>query len=181
MALAAAPRERRRHKASPARAKPTVNILDHLEWAQQVARRVSGRYRFEGRSQEQADLESVATLELVKRAPKFDFKRVRGGRVVDAFRGWLEQYIVSQCRREARRLRNGGTYHTRREVEGVALVAVELGDDDVDLEEAEVDEEVVAPAGPHRATTYPRHCPTCGRGFRGIVSRTHCSPACRET
>ncbi|VTT98957.1 unnamed protein product [Gemmataceae bacterium] len=155
--------------------------MEHVEWARGVARRVRHIYQFAPGGQEQDDLESVAVLELFKRAGRFQFTRVRrGSTVLDAFRGWLEQYIVSQCRREGRRLRNGGTYHTRREVEGVALVVAPMGDHDGDLEDAPQDEPVPERVGPHRAATFPRHCPACGRGFRGVVSRTHCSPACRD-
>jgi hypothetical protein len=74
-------------------------------------------------SQEEKDLESVAYLALVELARRFDpAKAPAGAATVDAFRGWAAVEVRCRCRREARRLRNGGTYHTRRETGQRAVV-----------------------------------------------------------
>jgi hypothetical protein len=78
-------------------------------------------------SQEEADLEATAFLAIVELAKRFDFTKVPpGGDPAFAFRGWIAIEVRCRCRREARRLRKGGTYCTRREKAGRALVVEPL-------------------------------------------------------
>lgn len=170
-----------------------INPLDHVEWAKRkIARKVRKRYRFLSDSAEQDDLESVAIVTLYTKVKDFDYSMVpAGGDVVEYFRGWMHQWILSECVREARRLRNGGTYHTRREVRGAALVAEPLGHaaemeidepyrDDADEDEREYD--LPPPKSAERQQTFPRHCanPECGRRFRGPLNRRFCSSQCEQ-
>lgn len=106
---------------------PAICITDHLIWARTIARTVRRAYNFRSRSQEESDLEATAYLAIVELAARFDLAQVPpGGNVIRAFRGWAAIEVCSRCRREARRLRNGGTYNTRREKPGVAFVVVPL-------------------------------------------------------
>jgi hypothetical protein len=106
-----------------------IAILDHLKWASMIARGVRRAFHFVPGSQEEQELEAVAFLAIVELARKFDDNKVpRGGDRIGAFRGWAAIEVRSRCRREARRLRNGGTYHTRREKAGLALVVERLKD-----------------------------------------------------
>jgi hypothetical protein len=94
----------------------TITLGDHFQWAMGVARGVSRAYRFARGSQEESDLEQTAYLALVRCGLAFDAERVPvGGDAGGAFRGYAHRELQSECRREARRLRNGGTYRTRRE------------------------------------------------------------------
>lgn len=106
---------------------PAVNVTEHLAWAASVARGVARDFKFKRESQEEDDIKSVAALTVVRMAANFDPSRVpAGGDPGGQFRGWVHRSVQGMCKREARRLRNGGTYHTRREVTGVALVAEEM-------------------------------------------------------
>lgn len=94
----------------------SINVTDHLDWSRGIARGVSRAYRFDRGSQEESDLEQTAMLALVRCGLAFDAERVPvGGDPAGAFRGYAHRELQSECRREARRLRNGGTYRTRRE------------------------------------------------------------------
>ncbi len=87
----------------------------HVEWARRVARGVAKAFRFAPASQEEAELEGEALLAMVGRSRAYIH---RGGRdPLGAFRGYAYSYVRSQCVREARRIRNGGTYRTRREAD----------------------------------------------------------------
>lgn len=92
-----------------------MDPLAHLGWARYVARKVRSEFGFGRRSQEEADLESVAYLALVKKVNTFDPAAwvPLGGDAGLAFRGYAYRYLYYECRAEAERLRNGGTYHTR--------------------------------------------------------------------
>jgi hypothetical protein len=122
-----------------------IVITDHIRWARTIARGVRRSFRFLRGSQEEQDLESTAYLTLVQLACKFDPRRVPpGGNMRSAFRGWATIGIRNQCQREARRLRNGGTYNTRREIAGVSLVVAHLPEkfDRIDPGSVELDEDV---------------------------------------
>lgn len=104
--------------ADPAAA--AVDVTAHLSWAAAVARGVARAYRLRG--QEAADLEQTAHLTLVRCALAFDAGRVpEAGDAGGAFRGYCHREVQSECRREAARLRNGGTFKTRRRGQGVLL------------------------------------------------------------
>ena len=93
-----------------------IVIADQMKWARAVARGIRRHYRFLSGSQEEKDLEAVAHLMLCRCAAKFDPSKVpEGGDPVGQFRGWAHPFLRGECQREARRLRNGGTYNTRRE------------------------------------------------------------------
>ena len=75
------------------------------------------------------DLEQTALLAMVRYAMTFDPSRVPAdGDVVGAFRGYAHRELQSECRREARRLRNGGTYRTRREKDRKPIIPESLQD-----------------------------------------------------
>lgn len=108
---------------------PSIPILatDHLKWARMIARGVRKAFQFIPGSQEEQDLEATAFLAIVELAKRFDPTKVPpGGDPVGAFRGWAAIEVRCRCQREARRLRNGGTYNTRREIAGRALVVERL-------------------------------------------------------
>ncbi|HEY3787768.1 MAG TPA: hypothetical protein VGL71_02885, partial [Urbifossiella sp.] len=102
-----------------------IDVLAHFDWALGVARGVAASFRFLRDSQETADLEQVCFLTLLRRAKTFDPKKVPvGGDEGGLFRGFVHRDLQSECRREARRLRNGGTYRTRTE-QGKRTIAAE--------------------------------------------------------
>jgi hypothetical protein len=104
-----------------------IDVTAHLEWAKAVARGVGRVYLFRPGSQEVGDLTQFAYLMLVRYARAFDAERVPvGGNIGGAFRGYCHRALRKELQREARRLRNGGVYHTRRELPGVALIAVPM-------------------------------------------------------
>jgi hypothetical protein len=102
---------------------------DHLEWARSIARKVRAKYGFLPGSQEQLDLEQTAYVALCELVQRYRPAEVTTNEV-EAFRGWGYVTIKNKCQREADRLTNGGTYHTRRQasVKGrhkpVAVVSV---------------------------------------------------------
>lgn len=105
-----------------------------MKWARAIARGVRKYYNFGAGSQEEQDLEAVAYLTLARLVPIFDHERVPdGGSALGQFKGWCHPSIRAECQREARRLRNGGTYWCRNE-KGRERVVVEglpsrMGDD----------------------------------------------------
>lgn len=178
-------------------AKPVIDPTEHVAWAQEIGRKVRARYKFPKDSAEQEDLESVAVLELLTCAKKFDASFMTdGSNLTDAFRGWAHMCIVGQCSREARRMRNGGTYNTRKERKGEALVAENLGGDadmrpeivelsEREWNELEDDHDRQPPVEGHKPQLYPRMCanPDCprgGRSFLGTINRRYCSTKCEE-
>ncbi|HEV3438070.1 MAG TPA: hypothetical protein VG122_11965 [Gemmata sp.] len=107
-----------------------VVVTDHVNWARMIARGVRQAFQFVPRSQEEQDLEATAFLAIVELAQRFDPTKVPpGGDPIGAFRGWAAIDVRCRCQREARRLRNGGTYNTRREKAGKALVVERLRDE----------------------------------------------------
>ena len=104
-----------------------IAVIDHLEWGRAIARGVRRRFNFVKDSQEELELISTAHLAIVELARRFDPAKMHSkSDPWDAFRGWAGIEVRCRCRREARRLRNGGTYHTRREKMGEALVVQRL-------------------------------------------------------
>jgi hypothetical protein len=127
-----------------------IDVRDHLSWAEGVARGVGLAYMIRPGSQEAADLAQVAYLTLLRYARAFDHERVpAGGDPAGAFRGYCHRDVRKEVQREARRLRNGGTYRTRREVPGVSLLAIPTSD----FDEASDPFEVAEPQ--HRAEALP--------------------------
>lgn len=183
--------------------RPTVGRATHptahTKWAREIARKVAARYRFARHSQEADDLKSVAVVELLKRAPHFiphpGLDLTDPTAIENAFRGWMYRYIRSECAREARRMRNGGTYNTRREKIGQALVAEHLGKDAdarpeiVELSEREwnaledrhpapdLDDERKAAISLKQCSN--PDCPNRELKFKGTKNRRYCSKACR--
>lgn len=89
--------------------------LSHIEWSQHVTRQMVRALGFDPKGQEGMDLLSVATVTLLTLAKRFDVTLVPAGGSIDGqFRGWAWRYIRCECEREARRLRNGGTFRTKR-------------------------------------------------------------------
>jgi hypothetical protein len=104
-----------------------IEVADHVKWGRMIARGVRQSFHFVKGSQEEEDLEATAFLAIVDLARRFDSAKVPiDGDPIGAFRGWAAIEVRCRCRREARRLRNGGTYHTRREEAGKALVVERL-------------------------------------------------------
>jgi hypothetical protein len=107
------PHEKSSPVSSPGHA---IVVTDHLKWARMIARGVRQAFNFKVGSQEESDLEATAYLTLVELVKRFDAVKLPiGGDPNSAFRGWAAIGVRCRCQREARRLRNGGTYHTRRE------------------------------------------------------------------
>jgi hypothetical protein len=105
----------------------TPDMARNIKWAKAIARGIRKHYRFLTASQEERDLEGVALQTMWKCAGKFDPSRVpEGGSFDGAFRGWCHPFIKGDVQREARRLRNGGTYHTRRETGREQVMVEEL-------------------------------------------------------
>jgi RNA polymerase sigma factor (sigma-70 family) len=135
----------------------TARLLVNRRWAKGAARGIRKHYRFHGGSQEEKELEAVAYLALVRCSEAFRPSLVPdGGDAEGLFRGWCHPFIRGECQREARRLRNGGTYHTRRET-GVAPVMVEElprkrseidGSEYVDVTDHRTEEEEESVTGP---------------------------------
>ena len=95
---------------------PLGKIDDFIPWARNIGRQVAKAYGFLKHSQEEEDVISAAYLRMVDRWAAFEPERGTD------FRGFARRDVMSECQREARRLRNGGTYNTRREEPGVSLV-----------------------------------------------------------
>lgn len=121
-------------KKRQSRAKPTgkgttpqIDVVPHLAWAKSLAKRVSRQYRFGRGSQEEQEIVSAAHLVLCEKAhtyePKLEVTPTECGAL---FRGYCQIAIVTDCRRECRRLLNGGTYNTRNETPGVTLMVDQL-------------------------------------------------------
>ncbi len=122
----------------------TIVVTDHMKWAQMIARGVRQAFHFKMGSQEEQDLEATAYLALVELMERFDPSKIPSG--VDpnySFRGWAVLEVRCRCLREAYRLRNGGTYHTRREKAQKRVVVERLinGPDMVDPRSLIDDEE----------------------------------------
>jgi hypothetical protein len=125
-----------------------ILVTDHLKWARMIARGVRQAFNLKLGSQEESDLEATAYLTLVELVKRFDVVKIPiGGDPNSAFRGWAAICVRCRCQREARRLRNGGTYHTRREKSQKTIVVERLrnGPDLVDprslVEEEENEDE----------------------------------------
>jgi hypothetical protein len=112
-----------------------ISAVEQMRWARSIARRVRRAFQFAVGSQEEEDLDATAYLTIVELAGRFDASKMpAGGDLVGAFRGWAAIEVKCRCQREARRLRNGGTYHTRREKsrESVVIERLQDGPDMID-------------------------------------------------
>lgn len=104
----------------PCPALPPVEAF--LSWAADVARGVAAAWRLVPGSQEDDDLAQVAALAVCELYPRYrDERRPAGGDPDGLFRGWAHRSVLTACHREAERLRNAGTYHTRRGPAGPAV------------------------------------------------------------
>lgn len=93
------------------RVAPAIDVNDHLDWARRKARAVARLYRLSG--QECDDLVQTAYLALCRLAVAWRADRSPNpADPVRAFRGYAKWDIRSECRREAKRLRAGGTIRT---------------------------------------------------------------------
>ena len=127
-------------------------LLAQHKWAEAIGRKVSRHFHFREKGQEQDDLVSVAVemlCDLYTRTKDgrwngetgeqeflsyFKVEKVKaGGSPEGQFRGWAHDWIESECVREAKRLRNAGTYRTTRP-ENEPAAATNLGDGVDDLE-----------------------------------------------
>ena len=93
-----------------------ADLEDFIPWAENIARNVARNYGFIKRSQEEDEIISAAYLSMIE-----NWAALRPELGTD-FGGYARRDVLSECQREARRLRNGGTYNTRREEPGVSLV-----------------------------------------------------------
>ena len=92
------------------------DIAGLWKWLHGKARGIAGFLGFERGSQEEAELSQVAAVELVQCVANFDPAMVPpGGSAVGLLRGYATQFIRPELIREAKRIRNGGTYHSRDE------------------------------------------------------------------
>jgi hypothetical protein len=115
----------------------TIDPADHVEWARGIARTVRRAWHYAPGSQEEADLESEAVLCVCESAAAYEPARaVKTGDHFGAFRGWCKRDVQTACVREAERLRNGGTYNTRRRKPGREPIRVR----EFDLRFHDVDE-----------------------------------------
>jgi hypothetical protein len=126
-----------------------IDVTEHVRWAKMIACGVRRSFHFKMGSQEEQDLEQTAYLAIVELVERFDPTKIpNGGDPDGAFRGWAIIEVRCRCQREARRLRNGGTYCTRREKNRKPLLVQRLknGPDLIDprsvVEEEESEEEI---------------------------------------
>lgn len=124
------------------------DATDHLAWCRGIAHGVAQSCGISGQDEE--DIQSAAVVKLLECGQRFDPARAEMGEVGGAFRGFAHLQIQAECRREARRMRNGGTYHVRREGEREPVMVQSIGDMelvarfDVDDEGEEVQEVTLA-------------------------------------
>src|SRR5262249_28250371 len=85
-----------------------IDPTPHLDWAVRIARAVARRFRFAAGSQEAADVEQTACLELCAMAARFDPAQVpAGGDPERAFRGYAAPLWGGTCRGKRGRRRRG--------------------------------------------------------------------------
>lgn len=83
-----------------------IEVADHLAWARGIARGVREDWGFAAGSFEEGELEGVALLRLSIQIQRFDESRLpAGGDLFGAVRGYSADWIRSDCRREAIRLK----------------------------------------------------------------------------
>lgn len=112
-------------------AKPAIDPEPHIVWARAIGAGVASEYQFAAGSQERADLEAAAAAELVAACHRFDVSKIPpGGDAGGLLRGYAHQALQKECRREAHRLRNGGTYRTRRDPKALVVGQYEEGGDE---------------------------------------------------
>lgn len=120
-------RRQSRSKPDGKTSKPRIDITPHMSWAEGIARKVSRKYRFGVGSQEEMEIISAAYLVMAEKShtyePKLEVTATECGAL---FRGYCTVAITTDCRREARRLLNGGTYNTRNETPGITLTVDQI-------------------------------------------------------
>jgi hypothetical protein len=111
---------------------PTIDPIPHMPWVLGIAKTVAVHYHIANRA-DIDDLNSAGTIALLNQIRLFnrwDTEDLEG-----AFRGFAHRHIKTACQREAERLINGGTYHTRRRVQGEQpLIARRFADIDDEME-----------------------------------------------
>lgn len=106
--------------ASQSRA--TIDVSPHVGWATGIAVGVARAYRFTPGGQEEDELIGTALFRLVELSHRYDPAREVVKTDCGAlFKGFCRRTLMTECQREARRVRNGGTYRTREETAGVTL------------------------------------------------------------
>jgi hypothetical protein len=100
-----------------------IDPVPHLEWGRRLAVHVANRCRFH--HQEREDVISVAYIEVIRLARRFDPARLEYGEPGHLFRGWAKRSILSACKRAADALRCGGVSGVVRAAAGGRLVVVE--------------------------------------------------------
>lgn len=118
--------------AGQARPAPPASFVvppdDHLDWCDGVAGGVARHHGFKREDPRWEDVRGAAHAALFERCRKYDpALRDPASTVTDHFRGWAHQYVRQAADREAKRQRNGGTYHTKRD--GPEPVLVPLGEE----------------------------------------------------
>jgi len=146
-----------------------------LAWARGIARGVcqdvlknTGDPRFRKGDAAEKELEGVALLRLATSLQRYDESRLPpDGNIVDAFKGYTDQWIRTDCRRAAVRIRNGGVVNGR--VRVVPLPVSADGGDEVADPDSEGGEWCDLPVPvrvmlAHIALALPRPCGTAAPG-----------------
>lgn len=104
--------------------KPLIVLEDQLNWCRAIAKRVCKKHRLTGEDHLD-DCTQSGVLEMCRKLPDFD-RRINADQqdydVVGAFRGYAYLFVKKACEREAERLINGGSYKSRRQVNGAPLI-----------------------------------------------------------
>jgi len=118
---------RLRRRADAARLTPDQARLasTHYEWAERLAYKMAAALGVVG-SQQVDDLRAAGRAAVAALCLRFDPARNPLAAETNAFRGWAKKTVRSEAVREAKRLRNGGTYSTRRENEHEPLTVTYL-------------------------------------------------------
>lgn len=92
----------------------------HEDWVWGYTRMLAGKFAeslgFHKGGQEHDELQSAAYLVVCADVvPGFDPEQVKDGNVERVWKQYLKTHVKGEVGREARRLRNGGTYNTRHE------------------------------------------------------------------
>jgi hypothetical protein len=111
-------------ETSPPRVRPPgIDPTPHLRWARSVGVCVAKRYRLRGH--ECDDLISVAYLEVIRLARRFDPGQLEYGDPGHLFRGWCKLALWTVCKRAAVNMRCGGLSGLVRAASGGPPVVVE--------------------------------------------------------
>ncbi len=89
---------------------PAKKPVSHFDWATRIAQRIARWSGLKPKSQEESDVESVATFTLIRKLTQFtpQPEYEEGANIHGHFRGWVHMSLRAECLREAIRLRSGG-------------------------------------------------------------------------